>query len=271
MQFSRLDLSDGLSHNQVNTIWKDDCGFMWFGTLSGLNRFDGYQFKVFKHDPRDPGSISDDFVTNIFELPNHKLYIETRNEPCIYDPLTERFVREVNAYLKTMHIQTKAVRGILKDNAGNFWFNAGEEGLFKYNISNRQTVHLYCDGKENTSLGKTGIASIQKDNKGNIWVIHKDKTIERLNNQSAKVEQRIGLFHQNKPGLSNDYRMFIDQKGALWVYTLNTLAGIDYYDPATGKRKFINKETGSLNNNLINCILQDPGGLIWIATDQMWD
>jgi len=101
IQFSRLDVSAGLSHNQVNTMLKDAGGFMWFATLSGLNRYDGYQFKVFKHDPGDTTSITDDFITGIFELPGNHLYLETRNGPSIYDPATETFIRKTVAWLKS--------------------------------------------------------------------------------------------------------------------------------------------------------------------------
>ncbi|MCW3092605.1 MAG: Two component regulator propeller [Ferruginibacter sp.] len=44
--FSKVDIESGLSHNQVNAIYRDDVGFVWFGTNSGLNRFDGYNFKI---------------------------------------------------------------------------------------------------------------------------------------------------------------------------------------------------------------------------------
>lgn len=57
-RFSQLDISNGLSHNQVNCIFKDSEGFMWFGTASGLNRYDGYAFKVFKHDSNNKNSVS---------------------------------------------------------------------------------------------------------------------------------------------------------------------------------------------------------------------
>jgi ligand-binding sensor domain-containing protein len=61
-RFSHLDIGDGLSHNQVNCIFKDSEGFMWFGTGSGLNRFDGYTFKVFKHDSNNKNSVNDDVI-----------------------------------------------------------------------------------------------------------------------------------------------------------------------------------------------------------------
>src|SRR5579864_5897066 len=78
-QFSRLDITNGLSHNQVNCIFKDSKGFMWFGTLSGLSRYDGYEFKVFKHSASDTSTLSDDYIVGVSEGPNGKLWIEARN------------------------------------------------------------------------------------------------------------------------------------------------------------------------------------------------
>src|SRR6185312_2951958 len=78
-RFSRIDISKGLSNNEVNSILKDEKGFLWFGTRSGLNRFDGYEFKVFKHDLRDTTTISDEEVEQIFEGPDHKLWINTKS------------------------------------------------------------------------------------------------------------------------------------------------------------------------------------------------
>src|SRR5437016_10316253 len=75
-QFSRLDIGDGLSNNAINCIYKDSKGFVWIGTGSGLNRYDGYTFKVFKHS-EDTTALSDDDITGIFEGPFGKLWIAT--------------------------------------------------------------------------------------------------------------------------------------------------------------------------------------------------
>src|SRR3954464_705121 len=76
-KFSHLDLTNGLSDNHINCFYKDDKGFMWFGTNSGLNRYDGHKFKVFKHDPRDPNSLTESFVSRVNEGPDKKLWIFT--------------------------------------------------------------------------------------------------------------------------------------------------------------------------------------------------
>jgi hypothetical protein len=57
ISFQRLPSTAGLSQTRVSEIAQDDDGFLWFGTQSGLNRYDGYKCKVFKHDPRQPGSL----------------------------------------------------------------------------------------------------------------------------------------------------------------------------------------------------------------------
>ncbi|MBD3868135.1 MAG: hypothetical protein IFK94_08415 [Acidobacteria bacterium] len=76
-RFNRLTLEDGLSQSSVNCIVQDNQGFLWFGTQDGLNRYDGYEFKTFHHDDRDPGSISNNFVWALHVDRNGLLWIGT--------------------------------------------------------------------------------------------------------------------------------------------------------------------------------------------------
>src|SRR5690348_16918126 len=77
-QFSHLDISRGLSNNQVTSIIKDQKGFLLVGTMSGLNRYDGYQFKTFTNNARDTASIIGDFIINLKECPGKKIWVQTR-------------------------------------------------------------------------------------------------------------------------------------------------------------------------------------------------
>src|ERR1700730_207828 len=91
--FASLDIQAGLSDNHINAIFKDSRGYLWFGTRSGLNRYDGYSFKVFRHDDTDPASLADGNIQRIFDGPEDKLYIATGTGGInIYDPLTERII-----------------------------------------------------------------------------------------------------------------------------------------------------------------------------------
>ena len=103
-QFAHLDFTQGLSHKQVNCIYKDRKGFMWFGTMSGLNRYDGHEFRVFKHNIKDSTSIPDDYVLKIFEGPEKQLWIKSGSGFSIYNPLTEKFEPFQDKQLKKYQI-----------------------------------------------------------------------------------------------------------------------------------------------------------------------
>lgn len=263
-QFSSLNVYNGLSNNQVNTMLKDNMGFMWFGTMSGLNRFDGHQFKVFRNNTTDTTSISDDYISNIYELPDNNLYVVNRNGVNIYNARKENFSKNVNGYLATLKIYAGLIKEVLKDNNGDFWFNAADQGLFKYEVKTGITRHLPCSGKGEASLSESPVSAIEIDAKGNVWVIHQNKTIELIDKKGTKVALTYTVFKTKE---LNDHRLFVDRDGDLWVYIFNTQHGIDYYQPAKNTHRYIDKSKGGLNSDLISGIIQDGNGLIWIATD----
>ena len=79
-KFSHLDVTNGLSDNHINCIFKDSKGYMWFGaTAGGLSRYDGYKFKIFKHDAKDSCSLGENYIAHIYEGPDNKLWIFTKN------------------------------------------------------------------------------------------------------------------------------------------------------------------------------------------------
>src|ERR1700760_2989068 len=94
-KFSHLDITNGLSDNQVSCVFKDSKGFMWFGTTSGLDRYDGYQFRIFKHNIKDPTSLGENNVLNIYQGPDEKLWIFTHSAISIYNPTTETFTNNI--------------------------------------------------------------------------------------------------------------------------------------------------------------------------------
>ena len=79
--FQHHTVNQGLSQGSVVCILQDNQGFMWFGTQDGLNRFDGYEFTVFKHSPADTTSLNDTFVITIAEDSSGTLWVGTLNKP----------------------------------------------------------------------------------------------------------------------------------------------------------------------------------------------
>jgi len=76
--FNHLTVQSGLSNNKVNTVIQDRTGFIWFGTEDGLNRYDGYNFKIFRHDPSDSNSLSGNSVWSLMEDHIGNIWIGTK-------------------------------------------------------------------------------------------------------------------------------------------------------------------------------------------------
>jgi signal transduction histidine kinase/ligand-binding sensor domain-containing protein/DNA-binding response OmpR family regulator len=267
LQFSRLDLSNGLSNNQVNTIYKDSQGYMWFGTVAGLNRYDGYQFKVFKHNARDPKSLSDDFINGISELPDDKLLIDTRAGLNIFDLEKQQFDHDIVAFFKNLGIPITTIIGVKKDKSGNFWFNAGADGVFVYNVPKKRTVHLKCADYVPNALGSAPVTHIQSDAKGDMYVLHTDKSFERFDISNLKVKTRYHNLKVKDKTAFKRLRFFIDDSGAVFIWSFNGQEGLTYYQPALKEVKYFSQKAGGLNNNLVTGVIQDENGNIWIGTD----
>lgn len=270
-RFSQLDVSNGLSHNQVNSIFKDSGGFMWFGTASGLNRFDGYNFKVFKHDSNDKNSIKDDFIGKVFEGPDKKLWISMRgNVYCFYDPETEQFNSDMSLLLGPLKLPAYPfVTKIVRTGAADFWFLYPDSGIYRYNILSKQTKRYDHSINSAPSLYSSSIADITIDAKDNLWIVYSDGTVEKFDIKRNKVSYRTDIFKRTYNNNSAYYSLTVDRDNDLWFYEANVELGVFYYKPSTGTFLHIDKESAGLKlkANLISGIIQADDGRIWIATD----
>src|SRR5687768_454220 len=116
--FYKLDNNTGLSNNQVNAILKDQDGFLWFGTMSGLNRYDGYSCRVFRKNYNDSSSVLDNSIVSLYDLPHGKMWVSTAGGPCIYNPSTEKFDADYNSYLQSLGLPSGAINKVVKGNNG---------------------------------------------------------------------------------------------------------------------------------------------------------
>jgi signal transduction histidine kinase/ligand-binding sensor domain-containing protein/CheY-like chemotaxis protein/AraC-like DNA-binding protein len=268
-QFSHLDITDGLSSNQINCIYKDVKGFMWFGTMAGLNRYDGYKFKIFKNNTHDTTSLSDNFIINIAEGPFNKLWIQTRNGLNIYDPLTERFDRNVKSALTALSIQGNSISNIKKDRYGNFWFLHPTRGVYKYNPNSKKTTHFEHKTGDTTSLYANNPTDIAENLTGDFLLIYPNGVIEKINQVTNKIDQRIYHINQLSRSEQSTFRIFADRQNDLWVFNVNNPRGIYYLNLKRNICKHINTNSAGscLNTDVVTNIIQDDKNAIWIATD----
>jgi signal transduction histidine kinase/ligand-binding sensor domain-containing protein/DNA-binding response OmpR family regulator len=268
-QFSRLNVDNGLSHNRVTCIYKDTRGFMWFGTKSGLNRYDGYRFKIFKHNINDASSISDDYIISIATGPENKLWIKTRNGFNIYDPMTDRFEHHIKATLKQYHIPDSLIVSVKKDDKGNFWFLHANKGVYKYITATSKSVYLpHYNSNPAQARVLLGL-DLSIDSKGNAWIIYKDGILEQVNPDNTKVLRRITDINKTYPHELIEYQLSVDNDDDLWVYAPLRSNGVFYVSPGKNTFKQLGKDIGTpiLSSNIVFNVIQDDKGLVWVATD----
>ncbi|WP_229746627.1 hybrid sensor histidine kinase/response regulator transcription factor [Pedobacter mendelii] len=266
-QFSHLNVSKGLSNNQVTTIFKDSRGFVWFGTAAGINRYDGSKFKSYTHHFNDTTSLDDNYVLNILEGPEGKLWIKTKLGLNIYDPSTEKFSKNLIASLKNISIPATKISDLFKINNWAYAFTVPEMGFYLLN-SKHKAIHVYHKNGDATSIISSAISSINGDSKGYIWIMHKNGTLEQFNPVLNRVVSRITIL--KVPGLAGlNYTIFVDRKDRLWLYCTGIDNGIYLFDANKKVLKHFDKDSaeGRLNSKIVNSITQDDEGLMWIATD----
>lgn len=268
-QFSQLNITNGLSHNQVTCIYKDSKGFMWFGTLSGLNRYDGYKFKIFKHADRDPLSLDDDFIVSISEGPFNKLWIQTHNGLNIYDPLTEHFEHDATNKLRSYSVPDSLVSHIKKDHFGNFWFLHNSLGVYKYNPVTQKTIHYTHQKTDTTSIYSNIATDISEESNGDMWLSQAGGILEKLDHNTGKVTKRIYTIKKLYGHDLINLKLFVDKQNDLWAFDTGSPLGVYYINTSKNLFKHIDKNTPGihLNADIISNITQDDKNRIWIATD----
>ncbi|WP_333863883.1 hybrid sensor histidine kinase/response regulator transcription factor [Chitinophaga sp.] len=261
-QFDLIDSRNGLSSNQVNSIVKGPDGFMWIGTIAGLNRYDGHTFRIFRHVAGDSSTLNDDFINQVVPGPHKTLWVQTPNGWNRYDPQSETFTARIRPHLAAMGVPDDNFTVMCADGEGRFWFAVPGKGLYGYNPADRRRLPPM-------PLYSPNVAGIAPGPEGSVWVVYAEGVLDRLDPATRKCVHRTEAIRRLDPQPNPAYRLFTDADGDVWIYAYGTSRGAACYKPATGELAILRKNGGKarLNNDIINGITQDGNGLIWIATD----
>jgi len=261
-QFVRYSAEKGLSHNQVNCFFKDRKGFVWIGTAGGLNRFDGYSFKIFKYDSRDSTTISDHHISNMFDDAEGFLWINTKTGFNIYDPVTEKVDRKADQAAIRFGLPDANFSRVYKTRSGDYWIYHNRLGLVKY-LADKKKLLLV------KPAGQIRVSDFAEDSRGNLWIVYEDGLVARMDGKSLKVSYQNVLLQNKKLASSISHRVFIDEDDEPWVYAVKDVRGLFYFD--LKNNRLISANTASsvfkLNNNIVSAVIQGPDGKIWIGTD----
>ena len=266
--FARLDVADGLSNNHITSIFKDAKGFMWFGTGSGLNRYDGYQFLTFRHDTRDPHSIADNYIEQIFAGPEGRIWVESRvGQFNIYDFATDRFDTDFRAYLRKRELPVAGLLNI-KDGKSGSWFIYRDSGLFQWQPDGK-IASLRPGPPGSGAIAQDPIASAGQDSRGDLWVVHQNGLIEKIDAHQHKVVYQTGMLKKEFGNEHISSGIYMDAQDGLWFFSSGVFKGVYYFNPSTGKLRHFAQDAGerNLTSNIVYSVLEDAKGKFWLATD----
>ena len=253
LRFKHIEATDGLSDNKINTILKDRDGFVWIASVSGLNRYDGYNIKIYRNDPSDSTSIYDNYVDDIVQAADGKLWINAGSKYILYDPETDSFDNNPSKVLAGYGIAGNPTK-IVSDRAGE-WFYVRGEGLFRH--AGDRTVKI----KGIDSDGKQVTAITPLQDKKETAIIDNTGLLTFVDSLGKVLRHDSMLVAHGKGG--EQYWMFADREGLLWVYGNS---GVRVKDPHSGG--WIHPPLpAAMQSGSIRAIAQDDNGRIWIGLD----
>lgn len=188
--FEHITTAHGLSNNVVNSILQDREGFYWIGTIDGLNRFDGSDFRIFRNEKNSSHSLAHNLCNDLLEDKEGNIWIATYNGISVYKRKEGGFQ---NIYLQHPGIKPDILNRIsflAKDGDENIWI--GGKLLCQYNKKNSSVEYYPYDPDDTKSISDSSVISCMfydKNNRG-IWVM----TSQRLNFFDLASKQ---FFHNN--------------------------------------------------------------------------
>lgn len=258
--FKHLEVSDGLSNNSVNTIYKDRDGFMWFGTTAGLNRYDGYTFKVYQHAEDELGSLPDNYITDIVEMPDGRFWINTARGYVLFDKERDCFITDVTGFMKNLE-SWGVPEQVFVDREGNTWLSVAGEGCYCYKEGGKRLFFSYMEH----SLPEYGVTQMAECSDG-ILLIYNTGLLVCLDRSTLAVKWQSDEIKKYIPeGKKIELSLFVDRDNCIWAYSL---MGIWVYD--CGTKSWRTDLTGIWSSRpdvIIHTVAQDIEGRIWVGKD----
>lgn len=245
----RITTSTGLSDNTIRCINQDTIGFLWFGSLNGLNRFDGIRIKTLIPESNSKNSLSSGKIKDIYKDTYGHLWIRTYSDVFhCYDPFTEKFIFNNEYYSLAKH------NLYFEDSKRNIWLGSANSGCICVTFSGKK-IETKSFTFANKQLPANTVKDIFEDSKKNIWI---------LTNKGVRIVQDNSI--KKLPYSQSDNNSYINAcEYGNYIVLISVNGEITLYD----KHNLKKQRTVSLGKNIVvlKTIALSPEKII-LSTDK---
>jgi signal transduction histidine kinase/ligand-binding sensor domain-containing protein/DNA-binding response OmpR family regulator len=260
-RFKQLTSADGISQSEVYSFLEDSRGFVWFGTVDGLNRYDGYNIEIFNTNINNLNSLSNNTVRSLVEDQLGRIWIGTDDGLNLYDPNTDLIYQ-----IKTNSSENRfAVWSMYIQD--DYLLVGASSGLWRVKIQHKELREIESEFQKITLLNKQQnssnlIRSIEKCKHGGIWIVTSDNISRIIFQQNSNEPVLIEIFTIN----TNQRTAIEDSLGNLWI--ASTEDGLFRYNPITKKTDYFNEFGTSYGPSSRKCssLTVDKDGNLWVGT-----
>ena len=250
------------------SIVQDQYGFLWFGTVDGLFRHDGYNLKTYRHDASNPNSLSENFVRSVYRDRSGMLWIATISGGLDkLDPATDTFTHYRHAPGNPQSLSNNDVYCVYQESGGVLWVGTGD-GLDRLDPATGSFIHYKHDARDASSLSSNQVTTIFEDRQGNLWV-GTDAGLNKLKGGTGRFSR---FLHDpaNPRTLGHDSvgSILEDQSGVLWVGSefVGGLSALDVKSGAFTRYSFHTEQPGGQSVAGVTDIYEDREGVLWLGT-----
>lgn len=266
--FSNISVEQGLSHSDVYCITQDSKGFMWFGTGDGLNRYDGYTFTIFKHDPQDSLSLSQNFVLELLEDKTGALWVGTRGGGLNrFNHKTQQFTRFMADSSRTDAISDNNIWAVFIDSQQQLWIGTEHGGLNRFNAATETFEVFRHDPNNPNTISDNGVGAFYEDGNGILWIGTQHGGLNRFDREKKTFKwYRHNPANPNSLSSNNIMTIAEDDSGMLWIGTYR--GGLNRFDRE--KETFTHfrpqeNDPNSIGGHSVRAMLKDDSGNLLLA------
>lgn len=252
--FRHYNIENGVSSNNISTLFQDQKGYIWIGTENGLNRFDGNQFTLYQKNNPLYSNFHANSINTICETTDKELWLGTDNGVFIYNQVKDTFTPFVKQTSDKTSI-TSWITHIIQDKAGNIWIATHKQGIFLFNTQTDKLTQFEIPQNDNI------VTRILNDEQNNIWLSgpYQLCKLNKVNNtfETYAIEEKTESIYS--------MALWEDSSNHIWIGTWDK--GLWKLDPRTKQvEKYLTGEKGEGILH-IHSILEYSPELLLIGSD----